>query len=200
MTKPIHEQEFAVIDVETTGANPAINSLISVAIVPLNDTKAVFSVFVRPDNPVWSPIAHKYFRSFESEWVKSAISPEKASEKLINYLRANFKKNVVLIGHNVGFDISFLRQLFASAGYDDVKGISHRSIDTHSLLFTLWKVGIVEKYLSSSDDAFSYFGIQIPKGKRHTALEDAIATRSLFNRAISKLASYESGIHAKVVE
>jgi DNA polymerase III epsilon subunit-like protein len=37
---------------------------------------------------------------------------------------------------------------------------------------------------ASSTEAFAYFGIEVPKGKRHTALGDARATAQLLSKLI----------------
>ena len=56
---------------------------------------------------------------------------------------------------------------------------SHRSIDTHTLLWTLASLGMVPPSACSSDGAFGHYKVSPPKELRHTALGDALATRDL---------------------
>ncbi len=93
-----------------------------------------------------------------------------------------------MAGHNVGFDMAFVRQLFEKQGVSFAKYFSHRYIDTSSIL---QYIGIRQNFsnkqlqqFSSSDRAFQNFGISVPPEVRHTALADAAATAQLFTRLV----------------
>ena len=60
--------------------------------------------------------------------------------------------------------------------------LSHRVIDTHSLLWFSAQNGLIPVEACSSDGAFSYFTCEPPSHLRHSALGDAIATKHLLNQ------------------
>jgi DNA polymerase III subunit epsilon len=96
------------------------------------------------------------------------------------YVRTTFGgEEVTLVGHNIGFDVAFLRKLAFEGGREQLAGISHRALDTHTLLYVLALENRIPVSATKSDGAFRHFGIQVPPSKRHTALEDARATRAL---------------------
>jgi DNA polymerase III epsilon subunit-like protein len=61
---------------------------------------------------------------------------------------------------------------------------SHRTVDTHSLMWALVVRGRLPPTVRGSDAAFAHFGIAPDPDARHTALGDALATRELLLRLI----------------
>ena len=178
-----------VIDVETTGPNPALHDPLSIALVPLDSERgAPFVANVVTASPVWTNHAADNFRKFKEEWSKTRHPAGEVADALEAYLSDQLAGGMAtLIGHNVGFDMSFLRKLAALSGRTDIAGVSHRAIDTHTLLYIGWMSGKLPESVLPSDGAFEYFGISIPGSKRHTALHDALATRELFLRLLDVL-------------
>lgn len=182
---------LVVIDIETTGVNPFRHQIVSLAMVPLNSDKPSLELYIRYGEPEWQEKALGYFAGFQSTWESEAISPDAACDLMKTYLSENFDKPVTVVGHNVGFDIAFLRQLAYLAGLDELPLVSHRAIDTHTILFLLHMYELVPERALASTGAFSYFGISPPIEKRHSAIGDAIATRELFIHAMALLSSSE---------
>ena len=180
MNERLDIQSLAVVDVETTGINPSIHEPVSIALVPIFNSAEPIHVFVKVKIAHWSPKAAEYFKDFEEEWLEKAVSPARAYDLLQEYLQETFNGNVTLVGHNVGFDMAFLRKLAYLAGNDDFTQLTHRAVDTHTLLLLLHLKGLVPAVALSSSGAFRYFGIPIAERERHTALGDALATRNLF--------------------
>jgi hypothetical protein len=140
------------------------------------------SLYVRPDSVAWAPVARRYFEGYKSEWEIRSCSTSEAWARLVEYTK-QLGPDLMLVGHNVGFDVSFLKQLAPGGALGDC-GISHRSIDTHSLLRVLaWQAKIPEQACTSSG-AFAHFGIDVPSEHRHTALGDATAAKELFSKII----------------
>jgi DNA polymerase III epsilon subunit-like protein len=109
-------------------------------------------------------------------------------EKIERYLSSVFPGEAVTpVGHNVGFDVAFLRKLAFLGGRNEITAISHRALDTHTMLYLLHLKGRVPPSALSSDGAFEYFGIRVPDNERHTALGDALATRELVLRIFEML-------------
>lgn len=176
---------LVAIDVETSGTNPFENEILSIALAPLNEEITPLDIYIKHNHINWSEYAQLNFGRFQEQWFERGISPKSACKQIEDYLQENYKDQpIILVGHNVGFDISFLRKLAFSAGREMIRGISHRSIDTHSILYYLHLRGLGPKEFTNSDGAFQYFDIPIVPNRRHTALGDAIATRDLFRKLL----------------
>jgi len=107
-----------------------------------------------------------------------------AIEKILLFIGKHFPlhSKITISGHNVHFDVNFLKILFSQNKRDFNKYFSHRIIDTSSILYYLYLDGHMEKRAISSDEAFDFFEINVEG--RHTALGDAVATAELFNKML----------------
>ena len=113
--------------------------------------------------------------------------PRKPLQKLKEFSQASHPLvRFQLVGHNIGFDLGFLKQLAFLSGKDELTGASHRVLDTYTMLFLLHEKGLIPSSALTSDGAFRYFGIRISETQRHTALGDALATRDLFRAIFDK--------------
>lgn len=187
MINPL-SNNLVVIDLETSGINPFQHEVLSVAIVPLILPAPPCVVYVRPHEIQWSQFAKENFNKFASDWNEKAVPAVVAFEKIEQYLNQTFGQGcVTAIGHNVGFDIAFMRKLAFLAGKNELPRISHRALDTHTMLYLLCLNGHIPESALSSDGAFEYFGIKISEGDRHTALADALATRKLVLKLLELL-------------
>lgn len=182
----LQNERLVVLDVETTGPNPGIHDVLSLALVPLDSRIAPLSIYVNPMGPTWTAYARRLFEQYRLDWEASAVRPEEAFERIDHYLVANYgAEPVTPVGHNIGFDLSFLQQLALKVRRPEgFRNLSHRAVDTHTLLYWLFLQGRIPREALSSDGAFRYFNIQVNEGQRHTALGDAEATRQLFMRIL----------------
>lgn len=181
-------RELVVVDVETTGIDPFVHKVISLALVPLHPERQALSIFVRYDEElVWSRAAKAFFERDVRTWEAEAVRPLEAIRRIEKFGKAIGPQPITLIGHNIGFDVAFLKQLAHGAGYSELPFVSHRMVDTHSILYCLYLQGRIPRDALSSSGAFEYFGISPPPEQRHTALGDAMATRLLFNSAFELL-------------
>lgn len=180
---------LVVIDLETSGINPFQHEVLSVAIVPLTLPAPPCVVYVRSHDEIhWSQFAKENFKKFAADWNEKAVPAVVAFEKIEQYLNQTFEEGyVTAIGHNVGFDVAFMRKLAFLAGKNELPRISHRALDTHTMLYLLYLNGHLPASALSSDGAFEYFGIKISEGDRHTALADALATRELVLKLLKLL-------------
>jgi DNA polymerase III epsilon subunit-like protein len=173
-------RELVVIDVETSGVNPFWHDILAIGIAPLYSELPTKLVYVRPDKITWGKYAKENFKKYKLEWDAAALAPINACEAVEKYLAELFPgQTVTPVGHNIGFDVAFLRKLAFMGGKEQLAGLAHRVIDTHTLLFFLSLQGVIPQEATSSDGAFKFFGIDIPDDIRHTALGDAIATREI---------------------
>lgn len=175
------------VDVETSGPDPFVHSLLAVALVPLAKIVDPLTVFVRHGNPVWTTVGKDYFSLYRSEWEMNSVSSCDAYERIATYLESYPTESMMFVGHNVGFDFSFLKGLAHGVGKEGYPNLSHRTIDTHSLLQVLYWRGDIPESACTSSGAFEHFLIEIPRRERHTALGDATATAKLFERVANLL-------------
>jgi DNA polymerase-3 subunit epsilon len=180
---------LVVVDTETTGEDPFTHEILSVAFVPLASDKT-FEVNIQLiKDASWTAYGLLNFSNFERAWTHSAVEAKDAVARIEKFISDNYSDEICLVGHNVAFDRFFLARLAYRAGVKTIKGISHRTIDTYSLLMALNLLGKIPKSSTSSEEAFKHFGILIPSDQRHTALGDATATKTLFLKLMAELGS-----------
>lgn len=181
-------KNLVIVDTETTGENPFKHELLAAAFIPLA-SEMRFEVHVKVrENASWTAYSRNLFSNFEERWALDAVDASEAVRRIEEFIEENFGvEEINLIGHNVAFDRFFLARLASRAGVPSIRGISHRTIDTYSLLTILHLLGKIPKSATSSSGAFQHFGIDVPKNERHTAIGDAIATKSLFLKLLEEL-------------
>lgn len=180
-------KNLVVIDTETSGTNPLVHDVLSLAFVPLSHARAPLVIYVHHDDICWTDFAHRNFQNFAHEWKARAVSPKQAVNEVERYLSIQFERSVVTpVGHNIGFDLSFLKRLAFQAGRESIELLGHRAIDTHTMLYLLYLKGVIPLSATSSDGAFQHFGLDVPEHERHTAYGDAVATRHLFSFLLSE--------------
>lgn len=168
------------IDTETGGLDPLEHSLLSIGLVVWQEGEIIDQeeIFILDQIIKFTPQSLKINKMNFKEFINKAIEPSLAIKQIHKFCSRNFEDNIpiTLGGHNVNFDIGFLKKLLEK---DYQKLFSHRSIDTSAILKYLYLSGKISKDCSGSDKAFSYFDIKVKN--RHSALEDARATALLFN-------------------
>ena len=123
------------------------------------------------------------------EWLRengvSASDAVKTIEQFVSANATGSREQLKLAGHNIGFDVGFLKRLFRLGGGNFDLIFAHRTIDTSAILSFLALANKLDIESPSSSKAFAHFGIKFAPGERHTALGDAMATAELFNRLLS---------------
>ncbi len=174
------------IDIETGGLDPSRHSLLSLALVVWEDMMIIDSQEILLNDGILNVTEEALsINKIDIEKHKRvAISPALAIEKILLFINKHFPQQgkITLAGHNVQFDISFLRLLFTKNKQEFSNFFSHRIIDTSSILYYLYLAGYIKQKAISSDEAFDYFGIKVEG--RHTAKGDAIATAQLFTKLL----------------
>jgi DNA polymerase III epsilon subunit-like protein len=179
-----------VIDTETGGVDPYAHSLLSVALVSLNGARQL-DFFVREPQIQSVPEAMAVNGIDLREVESKGLSPAEACDALEGFLREERARGggraPLLAGHNIAFDIAFLKRLYRLAGRSAEGVFSHRSLDTHTLMWTLAAMGALPAEACGSDGAFAHYRVEPPPALRHTALGDAVATRALLLEALEHL-------------
>jgi DNA polymerase III epsilon subunit-like protein len=104
---------------------------------------------------------------------------------IIKSIQDNFSnEKPVIAGINIEFDYKFLDKLFQNEKEYWWKYVSHRKLDTCSLINFLMVTGKIEIESASLEASINYFKIET--NARHTAKDDVRATIALFEN-INKL-------------
>ena len=174
------------IDTETGGLDPDKHSLLSLAMVVWEDMEIIDSQEILINDGILSVTEEALsVNKIDLEKHKqSAVSPPEAMEKILAFIGKHFpgQDKISLAGHNVHFDVNFLRSFFSANDKNFSEFFSHRMIDTASILYYLYLAGQLEQKAISSDKAFELFNIRVEG--RHTALGDVVATATLFNKLL----------------
>jgi DNA polymerase III epsilon subunit-like protein len=177
-----------VIDTETGGLDPQRHSLLSVGLVlwESGTLGAEDEFYVREPEIHCDPEAMAV-NGLDVHFLESVgLVPQDAVERLENFLDRNFpvsRQPVLVAGHNVAFDVAFVRRLYRLAGRPGPR-FSHRLLDTAGILRFLAIAGRLPDGVIDSSSAFKHFGIDFGSEKRHSALADARATAKLLTRLI----------------
>ncbi|RMD72192.1 MAG: 3'-5' exonuclease [Bacteroidetes bacterium] len=181
------------IDTETGGTNPQKHDLLSVGLAVWENGNIIarkeIPVQGRPERCTEEALAIN--RIDLEAHNRKALSRKEALSEIIRFIEQHFEERPVTVaGHNVAFDLNFLRALFEEFGEDMSHYLAHRTIDTASILQLL---ALLEgsasnlQEVASSSRAFAIYHIDIPAKERHTALGDAMATARLFSKILEKL-------------
>lgn len=184
--------KFLVVDTETGGVDPATQSLLSVGLVVWDAgcLGAQLEILVAEDPLVTTPEAMAVNRIDIDRHMACAVAPKAAVEQIEGFVAAHFadvleaEEKVVLAGHNIGFDVGFLKRLYRLAEAPFDSRFSHRSVDTASIMRFLHLCGLAPAAATTSDGAFAFLKVTPEAADRHTALADARATARLLGAAI----------------
>lgn len=174
-------------DVETGGLDPERHSLLTVGLVTL-DTKS--GELTRPtlikvrDSPYRVEAdALAVNRIDLLSHHQQAAEREHAAGQLRAYLQWRRKKRVMVGGHNVHFDLRFLRALLPEWNELVIGGV----VDTKVVAEYLVHKGELPKTLGTRlEDLARHYGIAL---RAHDALEDATATARVYARMLGVGAS-----------
>jgi DNA polymerase-3 subunit epsilon len=171
------------IDTETGGLDPSENSLLSIAFVVWQEFEVKATKEILIDDGVLN-VTQKALEINGinlTEHRAKALGVREAIKELDEFLLIHFgtEEKITLGGHNINFDVNFLKYFLTANGYNWSKRFTHRYVDTATVLYYLYLSGNLKQKAISSQEAFDLFGIQI--NGRHTALGDVIATARLFS-------------------
>ena len=164
--------EYCVLDIETTGLSFRTEKITEIAAVKIKNGEILeeFSCFVNPEKPIPQKIVE--ITNITDEMVKDAETIEQVMPKFLEFIGDD-----VLVAHNAGFDIGFLKYNAAQIGLK----MDNAYIDTLSLSrglfpeFKKHKLGIIAENLNIKVEV------------AHRALDDVITLIKVFNVMLEKL-------------
>lgn len=182
------KDKILFIDTETGGLIPGVHSLLSIGLVVWCENEILDTLELNINDGALNVTeqALKINKINIEEHRRNSITPNIAFQKIIDFIQIHFdvttSSSITLGGHNINFDVNFLKHFFEINRGSFSAYFSHRYLDTSSILYYLYLSGKLSKKVISSSDAFDYFGIKVEN--RHTALGDAVATAELFSKLI----------------
>lgn len=154
-----------MVDVETTGLRWKADRIIEIAVVRLDVAGQILSEYVTLVDPERHPGA-THIHGLTADDLQGAPKFVEVLQDLVHYL-----DGAVLVGHNVQFDASFLREEFLRVGLMMPR---IPQLCTREMTQTVHP-GIREFRLAACCRVYG-----ITQGQEHRALEDARATAILF--------------------
>ena len=158
-------KSYIAFDLETTGLDPEQNEIIEIGALKVRDGKVEerFMEFIRPCQPVSKTITD--LTGITNEMVADAEDSKTVSPAFLE-----FCGNDVLVGHNIIFDYSFMKNQAAILGY----GFEKQGVDTLRIARRVHK----DMRSKSLEALCSYYSIVNPAA--HRAYHDALATAKLY--------------------
>lgn len=177
-----------IVDTETGGLDATKHSILSIAFTSfVKDNIELYLVINEGEIFATEHALSVNGLTFE-QIEKEGLSPKDAITKIDQYLNNEAldvtDTKFMLGGHNIGFDVSFMRRLAQQADCPEWfdNNFSHKTIDTVSIARFLTMVGKLPVNNGSSQALFEHFHIE--PAQYHNALEDARSTKLLLQKMI----------------
>ena len=192
---PVGEVRFAVLDSETTGFSPALDRILTIGAVAVQDGEIrlddSFDALLRVTGDVGPVDVH----GVTPEQTRQGYDEREAVERFLAWLR-----DAVIVGHHIGHDVSMLDAALERMG-SDVR-LLNRTLDTADLTLHLAQdgafAGVKLPAHITLDSLADLFGV-IPHD-RHTASGDAFITALVFLRLLKLAARHGRTTLGSVVQ
>lgn len=181
MGHPLAQTTFVIVDLETTGGRTSDSGITEIGAVKVRggETLAEFRTFVNPGMPI--PPFITVLTGITEQDVVHAPSTGEAIASFLEFSGfENEQDRPVLVAHNAGFDVGFLKQACDQQGY---KWPRPMVLDTVSLARKILRGGEVRnKKLGTLAQYFNS-----PTSPTHRALDDARATVHVLHGLIERV-------------
>ena len=166
------DESFVVFDIETTGFSPVNNKIIEIGAVKVQNGEITdrFSTFVNPEVPI--PFEIEKLTNINDSMVMNADTIEAVLPRFLE-----FAKDCVLVAHNAGFDVSFIKE--------NAKRLGLESDFTYVDTVAIARVLLTGQAKYTLDAVAKTLGISLEN--HHRAVDDAECTAQVFVRFIAML-------------
>lgn len=173
----LNDTVFTVFDVETTGLSAVNNRMTEIGIVKIRGGEIIdeYETLMNPGEFI--PPYITQMTGITNEMVHKKPGFEELAPQILNFIGSG---GVILGGHNVRFDYSFLNESLLRAGYNRLE---YPSLCTARLARRLSR-SLPSKSL---DSLKRHFGIHTKR--KHRAIDDARATAQILSIFIEQLVS-----------
>jgi DNA polymerase III epsilon subunit-like protein len=114
---PLSEAIFTVIDLETTGLNPKRNAITEMTAIQYQNEQqiGIYSTLVQPKEPISPEI--ESLTGISNAMVANAPPLVMALNELLTFIGPN----PIIVGHNVTFDLGFLKEKCNEVGFGSLE-------------------------------------------------------------------------------
>ena len=175
--EPLHRVTFVVVDVETTGWEPGADALTEVAAVRFTGGECTGSFHSLVDPGVPIPPFVSQLTGIHDEMVRGAPDIAKVLPRLMEMIGDS-----VLVGHNIGFDMSFIDAALVSTSSEL---LANPVVDTLHLARRLVRDDVLDCKLGTLARR-----LRLDHLPSHRALEDVLATADLLHALIERATGY----------
>lgn len=169
----IKDNEYIVLDTETTGLDPKKDEILSIGAVKIKDNRIVtsesFEVFIKPTGNI-SHESIKIHHLTEDD-LKDGVSVNEALEKLLFFI-----ENLPIVGYYISFDMRILSNYLKK-----YLGISlpNESIELSSMYYKRHRKQSAHEFVDLKFDSIMN-KLDLPRLGKHDALNDAIMSALMF--------------------
>lgn len=166
--------DYLIIDTETTGLSPEYDELIEIGMLLIKNNTVIdyYHSYVKPIGEI--PEFITSLTGITNEMVADAPSISDIICDILNFIGTNH-----IVGHNVNFDIWFIKA--STNNFDD-----NRSYTDTLYLARKCKLPTIDNRLSTLKE---YFNVNVKKS--HNALDDCLSTFYVFNNLIKYVCTNE---------
>lgn len=168
--------DFVVLDVETTGLDPAAgHDVIEIGAQKIHgrDVVGEFVSLVKPSRPLPADVIAFHAQNGITQALLEAEGkdPDAVVPELVGFIGP-----AVIVGHNVNFDLGFINEHLKRLGRPTLPNqyIDTLEIAKRYLLLASYKLSNVAAFL------------QVPQPSAHRALVDVVTTREVFYKLIER--------------
>ena len=178
---PIRMLDCWVIDGEMSGCSPKDNALISFVAIPIRKKKLILRETkawkIKPEVLNVDPKSMTIHKLTEED-ISKGMDEAKACREIANCLSGQ-----TLIGHNIGFDLGFLKQLFQTY---KIECLFNVSIDTGKLMN--WYFNRINPHTKPEPKSLKLenliHSMDLPQYPPHDAFNDTLMIGALFLRLL----------------
>lgn len=158
---------YIALDLETTGLRPASDRILEIGAAKIEEGEVTsyYETFVDCGIPIPPQITQ--LTGITGEMIKGSPQRDEAVKGFLG-----FSGDLPLLGHNLAFDYSFMKQNAAGMGLP----YERRGVDTLKIA----RICLPDLPKKSLDCLSEYFGI--PQEHHHRALDDALTAARLYER------------------
>ena len=169
----VKENEYIVLDTETTGLNPKKDEILSIGAVRVRDSKIItsesFEIFIKPVQDIsHESIAIHHIRPSD---IENGTSINQALEELLFFVG-----NLPIVGYYISFDINilntYLKRFIGST-------LHNEAIELSSMYYKRYRKKSAHEFVDLKFDTIMN-RLDLPKLGQHDALNDAIMSAMMF--------------------
>ena len=171
--KEIKENEYIVLDTETTGLNPKKDEILSIGAVKIRNNKIIasesFEIFIKP----LQDISHESIKihHITPDDLKNGVTIDEALEKLLYFIG-----NLPIVGYYISFDIAilntYLKKFIGTT-------LHNEDIELSSMYYKRYRKKSAHEFVDLKFDTIME-NLNLPELGKHDALNDAIMSAMIF--------------------